>query len=88
MKRRVIFTAPFAHDYQTLPENVKTRAERAIQLLADNPFYPSLQTKKMEPKRRGILEARISQTYRITFHLDGSTIVLRRAGTHDILRTP
>jgi mRNA-degrading endonuclease YafQ of YafQ-DinJ toxin-antitoxin module len=34
----------------------------------------------------GIWEARVSISQRITFELAGDTLILRRIGTHDILR--
>jgi mRNA-degrading endonuclease YafQ of YafQ-DinJ toxin-antitoxin module len=44
--------------------------------------------KKMQPKQRGIWEARVTQGYRLTFRVDGELITMRRVGTHDLLRTP
>jgi mRNA-degrading endonuclease YafQ of YafQ-DinJ toxin-antitoxin module len=33
-----------------------------------------------------IWEARVTLSYRITYEVSGETLVLRRIGTHDILR--
>ena len=35
-----------------------------------------------------IWEARISAGYRMTFQINGDTYLLRRAGSHDILKKP
>lgn len=87
-KRTLVFSKPFVRDYQALPDPIKSEVDKALRLLLENPRHPSLQTKKMQPKVRGIFEARVTQGYRLTFHLDVLAIVLRRVGTHDILRTP
>lgn len=88
MKRAVVFSRPFVRDYQALPEDLKAEVDKAIRLLLEDSRHPSLQVKKMQPKSRGIFEVRVTQGYRLTFHIDGNTFVLRRVGTHDILRTP
>lgn len=88
MTYRLVFTRPFVRDYQSLPDAVKLQADKALILLRENPRHPSLQSKKMQPKDRGIFEARVTQGYRLTFCLAGDEIILRRVGTHDILRAP
>jgi mRNA-degrading endonuclease RelE of RelBE toxin-antitoxin system len=75
----------FERDYIRLPEQMRALVEKAIRLLAENPRHPSLHTKKMKG-REGIWEARVTRDYRITFQWEGSVILLRRGGTHDILR--
>jgi mRNA-degrading endonuclease YafQ of YafQ-DinJ toxin-antitoxin module len=35
----------------------------------------------------GIWEASVSMSYRITYELAGDTLILRRIGTHGILKT-
>jgi len=85
-KRLTIRWSPiFRRDYQCLPAEVQARADKAIRLLQTNPRHPSLQAKKMQGGR-GIWEARVSISHRITFELAGDTLVLRRIGTHDVLR--
>ncbi len=88
MTRRVAFSKPFVRDYQALPDDLRAEVDKALRLLLQNSRHPSLQVKKMQPKIQGIYEARVTQGYRMTFHLDASTYVMRRVGTHDILRTP
>lgn len=88
MTYALVFTKPFVRDFQGLPAEIQTEIEKALRLLVENPRHPSLQTKKMRPASRGIFEARVTQAYRLTFQLDGSNLVMRRVGTHDILRTP
>jgi len=82
---KVAFTKPFKKDYQGLPENIQKQINEQIMRLLDNPKHPSLRIKKMEG-RQSIWEARITGGYRMTFQIIGDTYLLRRAGTHDILR--
>lgn len=88
MSSRLLFTKPFVRDYQGLPEEIRHEVDKALRLLLDNPRHPSLRTKKMQPKSRGIFEARVTQGYRMTFQMNQPDLVMRRVGTHDILRSP
>lgn len=84
---QVLTTKPFEEDYQALPEHVQTVARRKLALFIKNPRHPSLRVKKMEDPRE-IWEARITMSYRFTFHWKGDVVLLRRVGTHAILKTP
>jgi mRNA-degrading endonuclease RelE of RelBE toxin-antitoxin system len=80
-------TKRFVKDYAALPEELKKRTEKAVSALLDNPGHPSLMVKKME-SCHGVWELRVSENYRLTFQLSGDTYILRRVGTHDVLRKP
>jgi len=54
--------------------------------LVQNPSYPSLRVKKMQGLD-DVWEASVTMSYRITFQRAGDTLILRRIGTHDILKT-
>jgi len=69
----------FVKDYADLPADVRQKAEKALLLLIENPRHPSLQVKKIQGTRN-ILEARIDLKHRITFHWEGSLLILRRIG--------
>lgn len=84
---KIAFTKPFKKDYKGLPKNIQEQIEKQITLLLDNPKHPPLQTKKMEG-RQFIWEAKITGGYRMTFQIDGDTYLLRRVGTHNVLRKP
>jgi hypothetical protein len=61
---------------------------RCIELLADNPRYPGLETHKVQGKR-GVWEAYVDAANRVTFHYDDAgRIVLRNNCNHDILKRP
>ena len=83
---KVSRTESFAKDFKSLPKEIQQRAERAILLLTQDPLYPSLRTKKMKGTT-DIWEASVSMSYRISYQLVGDKIILRRIGTHDILRS-
>ena len=82
---RLLFTKTFVQDYRRLPEATQNTVDK--QLLLSNPQDPSLNTKKMNDPR-GIWEARVTAGYRFTFQIEGDIYVLRKVGTHAILRKP
>jgi addiction module RelE/StbE family toxin len=84
---KVAFTKPFKRDYQNLPEDIQKQIDKQIERLLKNPKHPSLRSKKMEG-RQEIWEARITEGYRMTFQINRDTYLLRRVGTHNILRKP
>ena len=84
---KVAFTNPFKRDYKDLPENVQELLDKQIIYLLDNPKHPSLRLKKMEG-HKSIYEARITKGYRMTFQIVDDTYLLRRVGTHSILKRP
>jgi len=54
-----------------------------LRLLAEDPRHPSLQTKPIQGAK-GIYEARIDQSYRMTYQrLSNNVLLLRAAGKHD-----
>ena len=84
---KVAFTKPFKRDYKGLSENIQELIDKQIILLLDNPKHPSLRLKKMEG-HRSIYEARVTKGYRMTFQIVDDTYLLRRVGTHSILKRP
>ncbi len=78
-------TRPFDRDYAGLPETVKARVDKQLALLLADPRHPSLRLTKIRGAE-DIWEARITRGYRMTLNIAGDTIILRRVGTHDILR--
>jgi addiction module RelE/StbE family toxin len=84
---KLAFTKPFKRDYKGLSENLQELIDKQIVHLLENPRHPSLQIKKMEG-RQTIWEARITKGYRMTFQIVDDTYLLRRVGTHSILKNP
>jgi len=80
-------TKPFDEDYNALPEAIKERADKQFVLLIQNPHHPSLRLKKIKG-HPNIWEGRVTKSYRFTFQISGEIYLLRRIGTHDVLKTP
>jgi mRNA interferase RelE/StbE len=85
--KKIQTTGPFDEDYNALPETVKDRADKQFVLLLENPCHPSLRIKKIKG-HPDIWEGRVTKNYRFTFQIYGEIYILRRIGTHDILKTP
>lgn len=85
---KVCRTKTFDKTFLMLPEHIQMKAEKAVRLLLNEFFHPSLHTKKMSGQK-DIWEARVDYKYRFTFTLDNDTIVLRVIGNHDdVLKNP
>lgn len=72
----------FIDAYVALTPEQQNRVDKALRLLAEDWRRPSLQVKRISGAQ-GIWEARASLSLRITFEMDGDTIVLRNVGAHD-----
>jgi len=84
---RIQTTKPFDKDYDSLQKEIKERASKQLTLLLENSRHPSLRIKKIKGHPT-MWEGRITESYRFTFQIVGETYLLRRIGTHEILRTP
>jgi mRNA interferase RelE/StbE len=84
---KIITTRPFDEDYHALTESIKERADKQLALLIKNPHHPSLRLKKIKGHPT-IWEGRVTGSYRFTFQIVEDIYLLRRIGTHAILKTP
>jgi mRNA-degrading endonuclease RelE of RelBE toxin-antitoxin system len=84
---KLFFTYSFIRDYHALPDQFQKTVEKKLKLFLSNQRHPSLNIKKMQDPRN-IWEGRITKGYRFTFQMEGEVCILRRLGTHDILKTP
>jgi mRNA-degrading endonuclease RelE of RelBE toxin-antitoxin system len=84
---KLLFTKSFIRDYRSLPQNLQKATDKQLELLLANPQHPSLNLKKMQDPRN-IWEGRVTAGYRFTFQIEEDTYLLRRVGTHDLLRRP
>jgi len=80
-----LWTEPFRKDFRRLPDSIKQRVETALARYISNPGHPSLGVKKLQGTD-SIREMRITRNYRLTFERIRDAVLLRRIGTHDILR--
>jgi mRNA-degrading endonuclease RelE of RelBE toxin-antitoxin system len=84
---KLVFTKTFVWDYRKLPQDIQELTDKQLGLLLSNAKHPSLNLKKMKDPR-DIWEGRITLSYRFTFQIVEDVYVLRKVGTHDILRNP
>ncbi|OGY72050.1 MAG: hypothetical protein A3E05_01765 [Candidatus Jacksonbacteria bacterium RIFCSPHIGHO2_12_FULL_44_12] len=81
------FTKSFVRDYRKLPQHLQEQTDRKLTLLLANQKHPSLRVHKIK-KTTDILEGSVTMNYRFTFQIEADRYILRRIGTHDIIKTP
>ena len=84
---KLLFTKTFVRDYRKLPQDIRQLTDKQLGLLLSNRKHPSLNLKKMQDPR-DIWECRVTMSYRFTFQIADDTYILRKVGTHDVLRNP
>ncbi len=77
----------FVKLYRQMPTDIQQQARKAIELLSNDSNHPSLHHKKMA-EFSDIYEIRVNLNYRITYSKIDDTAILRKVGTHDLLRNP
>lgn len=75
----------FAKDYQGLSSEERTKVEKTLEILFENPRHPSLQVKRIQGTRN-LWEARVDLKRRITFQWEGNLLLIRRIGFHNIIQ--
>ncbi|MBU1209247.1 MAG: hypothetical protein KKH04_20350 [Proteobacteria bacterium] len=84
---RLLFTKNFVRDYHRLPQEIQKAVDKQLELLLENVKHPSLNVKKMNDPR-DIWEGRVTGGYRFTFQIENDIYIMRKVGTHDILKKP
>jgi mRNA-degrading endonuclease YafQ of YafQ-DinJ toxin-antitoxin module len=79
---KITRTARFKKAWQELTEEEKELGRKALRNLATDLRYPALRVKKMQGAEH-IWEARVSRSLRMTFQIEGNTIILRNIGRHN-----
>jgi mRNA interferase RelE/StbE len=79
---RIGRTDSFKKVWRRLTKEQRALAQKAIEKLVIDIRYPALRVKKIKGTEY-IWEARVSRSLRITFQIEGDTIVLRNIGQHD-----
>ena len=79
---RIARTAGFKKAWKKLNEGERGLARKAIRNLVTDIGYPALRVKKIKGTEH-IWEARASRSLRLTFQIEGDTIILRNIGHHD-----
>ena len=87
MAKKLRILSTFKKDYKKLPPEIKDKVDRQLNFLIENPSHPSL---NLHPIRgtKGIWEGYVDYQYRFTFELEGEFYVLRKVGSHDIIKNP
>ena len=75
-------TERFKKAYKDLTKDDQERTQKAMRLLVENQRHPSLRVKKIKGAK-GIWEARVTQSVRMTFEMSKDIILLRNVGAHD-----
>jgi len=84
----ILFTEQFDQAYEKLTNAEKRSIRKTLTLLGANPKHPGLRVKKMQGGK-DIWEARTSKRLRVTFAMDGESILMRNVGEHDkVLKRP
>ena len=76
-------TERFKEAFKKLDFKLRKKVEKALRLFCQNPYHPSLHTKKMQGVDN-IWEVRVDIHYRFTFDLiEGGIYRLRNLDNHD-----
>jgi mRNA-degrading endonuclease RelE of RelBE toxin-antitoxin system len=85
--REIVFTRTFERLFKRLPKRIRNETYEKLALFLEDPAHPSLRVKRIRGTER-IWEMSITMNYRLTFEVDEERMLLRRIGTHDVLRKP
>jgi len=84
---KLLFTRTFIKNYRKLSKRIQSATDKQLEYLLSDPEHPSLNIKKMKDPRE-IREGRVTESYRFTFQIQEDIYVLRKLGSHDILKNP
>ena len=87
MRREFQTLREFDRSFKRLPKRIQSDVLEKVERFFDDPTHPSLRVKCIRGIER-IWEMSITMNYRLTFELDEQRVLLRRVGTHDVLRRP
>ena len=85
--KKLTLSHPFEKSFEKLPKEIREATYQKIKTFLANPFHPSLRVKKIKGTEF-IWEMTITMNYRLTFQVNETELLLRKIGTHDILRNP
>lgn len=80
------FTPRFQKHFKRLAEQEKKQLKKKLQLLSENPFHPSLRTKRIQGTD-DLFECSVNMSIRIIWYYeDDRMIILLDVGQYDILK--
>ncbi len=82
MAFRFSYATRFKKNYRKLSTVEQKQVRKKIEILAENPFHPSLRTKRVQGTQE--FECSVNMDIRIIWHYEGDTIILLLdIGHHD-----
>ncbi len=87
MAKKLRILSTFKKDYKKLPPKIKDTVDKQLEFLLSNPDHPSLNLHPIRGTKK-IWEGYVDYKYRFTFEIDGDFYVLRKVGSHDIIKNP
>ena len=87
MAKKLRILKTFKKDYKKLPPEIKEKVDKQLEFLLNNPDHPSLNLHLIRGTK-GIWEGYVDYRYRFTFEMEGDYYVLRKVGSHDIIKNP
>ncbi|MEX0682917.1 MAG: hypothetical protein WD904_10570 [Dehalococcoidia bacterium] len=87
MAREFVTRRAFDRSFKRLPKHIQADAIEKFARFLDDPSHPSLRVKRVKGTE-DIWEMSVTMNYSVTFEVEEERLILRRIGTHDILRHP
>ena len=85
MAYKITFTKRFVKNVKRLSAAERTQLKKKLELLMQDPLYPSLRTKRIQGTT-DLFEFSVNMDVRVIWRYDGDTIILLLdIGHHDIL---
>lgn len=86
MAFKITYTKRFEKHYQKLSQIEKAQIRKTVRLLSENPFHPSLRTKRIKGTD-SFLECSVNMDIRIIWYYEsGQMILLLDVGHHDLIK--
>jgi mRNA-degrading endonuclease YafQ of YafQ-DinJ toxin-antitoxin module len=87
MAKKLRILRTFKKDYKKLPSEIKTKVDKQIGLLLNKPEHPSLNLHQIRGTK-SIWEGYVDYQYRFTFEIERDYYILRKVGSHDVIKKP
>ncbi len=85
MAYNITYTRRFEKNYKKLTSSEKRQIKTKVEILSDNPFHPSLRTKRIQGTD-DLFECSVNMDIRIIWYYEGDQLImLLDVGHHDIL---
>lgn len=86
MAYQITYTDRFRKHFKNLTVQEKKQLQSKLLLLSENPFHPSLRTKRIQGTK-DLFECSVNMDIRIIWYYEGERmIILVDVGHHDILK--